>query len=119
MLIRRRSSSSLSSSDTEIEFKPRDIRRRTDTPKVKKPKKSEDDKIDNDETSSTKSGQTPKKNFKATVLEIKSNQYKSFTIKKTGKHVSIDLNYIDEKCYFTTQVSGQLDLFLFISLQGI
>lgn len=112
MLIRRRSSSSLSSSDdTEIEFKPRDPKRKSDTPKLKKIKKSDKDsnKSESEESASVSSKITQviskKQHIKATVVEVKLNQYKSFTVKKTGKHVSVDLNYIDEKCYLTNEVS--------------
>lgn len=91
----------------EVEFKPRDTRRKTDTPKMKKVKRSEDDRSELDESgsSNSKSVMMPKKGIKATVVEIKLNQYKAFTVKKTGKHVCVDLNYIDEKCFFTVQVS--------------
>lgn len=84
----------------EIEFKPREIRRKSDTPKMKKAKKSEENEVEEIHPL--------KKQFKAAVLEIKLNQYKAFTLKKTGRHVSIDLNYIDEKCYFTMQVNKRV-----------
>lgn len=89
----------------EIEFKPRDLRRKSDTPKLKKCKKSDENEMEESSMVANKTGQTPKKQIRATVLEVKLNQYKSFTVKKTGRHVSIDLNYIDEKCYFTIHVS--------------
>lgn len=122
MLIRRRSSSSISSGDdddADVEFKPRELRRKSDTSKLKKPKT--DDGIENEsnvtetecstsnseEAGSTKATPSKKHPLKANVVEIRSNQYKSFTVKKTGKHVNIDLNYIDGKCHFTALVSGK------------
>lgn len=67
--------------------------------KTKKQKKSASNTEDN---KLSKEVVSPTKDVAAKL--VKGVQYKSFTMKRSGKHVAIDLNYIDDECYFTIQV---------------
>ncbi|CAG9860609.1 unnamed protein product [Phyllotreta striolata] len=91
MLIRRRSSSSVSSDD-ELSSK-----------KSSKPKKQK--KIS---TSTEEAKEEANASIKDIPKPVKGAQYKSFAMKRCGKHVSIVLNYVDDYCYFTTEVLEEL-----------
>ncbi|CAH1180410.1 unnamed protein product [Phaedon cochleariae] len=96
MLIRRRSSSSMSSSeDADAYLPPKTTSKRKSDgqQRGKKAKKVTDDGRGEAATES---------------VSAERGRYKSFTVKKSGKHVAIDLHYIDERCFLDTKVLDEL-----------
>lgn len=107
MLVRRRSSSSISSSDEVDENDTSRSSRKKPTseaPKVKKLKKSETTHEEAEKSSEMKDLKEQKKSV---VTENKFS-YKSFAVKKISKHITIDLSYVDGKCYCTAEVLEEL-----------
>ncbi|XP_018576977.1 uncharacterized protein LOC108915435 [Anoplophora glabripennis] len=106
MLVRRRSSSSISSSDEVVESDISKTSRKkltsSETPKIKKIKKNDS----NEESQKLSEVKDPPE--KPALVENKLSSYKSFTIKRINKHITIDLNYVDENCYCTAQVLEEL-----------
>lgn len=108
MLIRRRSSSSISSSDEVDENDVSKTSRKKlptaspEAPKSKKVKKNES-KEPSEKLSEVKD---PPEKPAATENKF---SYKSFTVKKTSKQVTIDMNYNNEKCHCTVQVSNRFN----------
>ncbi|XP_056641739.1 titin isoform X1 [Diorhabda sublineata] len=106
MLIRRRSSSSISS-DEELE------ENKVSYKSLKTPKKLDSSKSRKQKRNTTSESESSVKESKENSTEsipkaMKGAQYKSFTMKKSGKHVSIDLRYVDDKGYFTIDVLADL-----------
>ncbi|XP_072397775.1 uncharacterized protein [Diabrotica undecimpunctata] len=107
MLIRRRSSSSLSSdSENDSQQSKTKSNKKTDSSKSKKQKKSASN--DNNNSTPNKDTRNVKPSKEIIAKAVKGVQYKSFTMKKSGKHISIDLHYIDDECLFTIQVLDEL-----------
>ncbi|XP_028140992.1 uncharacterized protein LOC114335034 isoform X2 [Diabrotica virgifera virgifera] len=107
MLIRRRSSSSLSSdSESDSQKSKTKSNKKTESSKLRKQKKSTSN--DNNNSTPNKDTKNAKSSKEITAKAVKGVQYKSFTMKKSGKHIAIDLHYIDEECLFTIQVLDEL-----------
>nr|XP_023020479.1 titin [Leptinotarsa decemlineata] len=112
MLIRRRSSSSISSvEDADMDFVPKFGKKKSDGPKLKKAKKATSDSPrpgkEEDIASETETPEKESPNKPAHKI-TKASPYKSFTVRKSGKQIVIDLNYIDEKCFFDVKVLEEL-----------
>ncbi|XP_019874161.2 titin isoform X2 [Aethina tumida] len=107
-LIRRRSSSSISSvedlEDEELDDAKSQKKLNTEgeNPKIKKIKKSP-----KEPDTTVQQSEVSKPEVVEEVIE-KTGSYKSFTIKKTGKLISMDLHYINEYSYCTIQVLKEL-----------
>ncbi|KAJ8959468.1 hypothetical protein NQ318_022165 [Aromia moschata] len=101
MLVRRRSSSSISSSDESRDDAGRAARKKSpsNAPKQKKMKKLEDANQEED---------GDKEEQKEVPVESKTKQFKWFSAKKAGKHVTVDLKYVDERCYCTLDMLEEL-----------
>ncbi|CAG9827769.1 unnamed protein product [Diabrotica balteata] len=107
MLIRRRSSSSMSSdSENDSQQSKTKSNKKSESSKSKKQKKTASN--DNNNSTPNKDTKNVKSSKEIIPKAVKGVQYKSFTMKKSGKHISIDLHYIDDECLFTNQVLDEL-----------
>ncbi|KAG5893165.1 hypothetical protein JTB14_000426 [Gonioctena quinquepunctata] len=111
MLIRRRSSSSISTDEEiDVDFVPK-VAKKTKKSKrnvfeeSKEPAK-EEKVMEKVKHVKEYPGKSPQK------LPKSGHPYTTFSIRKTGKQVVIDLHYLDDKCYFTTQVLEELTIAL-------